>query len=78
MYEMEEGGVKSGSDIGESSDWDDSDEVDRKNFLYMGVVKVKRRRNCCCWGLFYVFIIVGFGILVLVVWKLLIEKKVMV
>ncbi|KAK4659892.1 hypothetical protein QC762_114330 [Podospora pseudocomata] len=75
MYEMEEGGVKSGSDTGESSDRDDSDEVDRKNLLHMGAVKAKRRRNCCRWGLLYALIIVGFGILVLVAWKLSIEKK---
>ncbi|KAK4176890.1 putative ectonucleotide pyrophosphatase/phosphodiesterase [Triangularia setosa] len=75
MYEMEEGGMKSGSDTGESSDRDDSDEVDRKNLLHMGAVKAKRRRNCCRWGLLYALIIVGFGILVLVAWKLSIEKK---
>ncbi|KAK4200604.1 putative ectonucleotide pyrophosphatase/phosphodiesterase [Triangularia verruculosa] len=75
MYEMEEGGMKSGSETGESSDRDDSDEVDRNNLLHMGAAKAKRRRNCCRWGLLYALIIVGFGILVLVAWKLSIEKK---
>ena len=45
MYEMEEGGMKDGSSTGESSDRDDSDEVDRKHLLHVADAKVKRKRS---------------------------------
>ncbi|KAK4162002.1 alkaline-phosphatase-like protein [Cladorrhinum sp. PSN259] len=75
MYEMEEGGMKDGSDTGESSDRDDSDEVDRKTLLHMADIKAKRRRVCCRWALLYALVAVGFAILVLVAWKLSIDKR---
>lgn len=75
MYEMEEGGMKDGSDTGESSDRDDSDEVDRKTLLHMASVKANRRRTCCRWALVYAMIVVAFLILVLLAWKLSIQKR---
>ncbi|KAL2150298.1 hypothetical protein VTH82DRAFT_7974 [Thermothelomyces myriococcoides] len=75
MYEMEEGGMKEGSSTGESSDRDDSDEVDRKYLLQLTDTKSARKRSCCCWVLFYAIIAVAFAILVLVAWKLSLERK---
>ncbi|KAK4042478.1 alkaline-phosphatase-like protein [Parachaetomium inaequale] len=75
MYEMEEGGMKDGSSTGESSDRDDSDEVDRKHLLHVTDAKVKRKRSCRRWALLYAIIAVAFAILVLVAWKLSLERK---
>ncbi|KAK3372014.1 alkaline-phosphatase-like protein [Podospora didyma] len=75
MYEMEEGGIKSGSSTGESSDRGDSDEVDRKGLLQLADAKAKRSRNWCRWLLIYALIAVAFAILVLLAWKLSMERK---
>ncbi|KAK4250904.1 alkaline-phosphatase-like protein [Corynascus novoguineensis] len=75
MYEMEEGGMKDGSSTGESSDRDDSDEVDRKHLLHVAETKMKRKRNCRRWVLLYAIIVVAFAILVLVAWKLSLDRK---
>jgi predicted AlkP superfamily pyrophosphatase or phosphodiesterase len=75
MYEMEEGGMKDGSSTGESSDRDDSDEVDRKHLLHVADAKMKRKRSCRRWLLLYAIIAVAFAILVLVAWKLSLERK---
>jgi predicted AlkP superfamily pyrophosphatase or phosphodiesterase len=75
MYEMEEGGMKDGSSTGESSDRDDSDEVDRKNLLHIADSKAKQSRSCRRWLLLHAIIAVAFAILVLVAWKLSIERR---
>ncbi|KAH6630430.1 alkaline-phosphatase-like protein [Chaetomium sp. MPI-SDFR-AT-0129] len=75
MYEMEEGGMKDGSSTGDSSERDDSEEVDRKRLLHVTDTKVKRKRNCRRWVLLYAIIGVAFAILVLVAWKLSLEQK---
>ncbi|KAK0655791.1 alkaline-phosphatase-like protein [Cercophora newfieldiana] len=75
MYEMEEGGMKEGSSTGESSDRDDSDEADRKGLLHLADVKSKRTRNCRRWLLVHAIIAVAFTILVLLAWKLSIERR---
>ncbi|KAL2023564.1 hypothetical protein VTK56DRAFT_2172 [Thermocarpiscus australiensis] len=75
MYEMEEGGMKDGSSTGDSSDRDDSEEVDRKNLLHVTDSKAKRSRNCHRWLLFHATIAVAFAILVLVAWKLSIQRR---
>ncbi|KAL2130228.1 hypothetical protein VTI74DRAFT_6725 [Chaetomium olivicolor] len=75
MYEMEEGGMKDGSSTSESSDREDSDEVDRKHLLHINELKAKRKRNCRCWLLFYAIVAVALAILVLVAWKLSIDRS---
>ncbi|KAK0729990.1 ectonucleotide pyrophosphatase/phosphodiesterase-like protein [Lasiosphaeris hirsuta] len=75
MYEMEEGGMKEGSSTGESSDRDDSDEVDRKGLLHLADVKAKRAQSWRRWILIYSIIGVAFAILVMLAWKLSIERK---
>jgi len=75
MYEMEEGGMKDGSSTGDSSDREDSDEVDRKHLLHVTDIKMKRKRNCRRWLLLYAIIAVAFAILVLVAWKLSLERR---
>ena len=75
MYEMEEGGMKEGSSTGESSDRDDSDEVDRKGLLQLADAKAKRTRSCRRWLLVHSMIAVAFTILVFLAWKLSIEGR---
>ncbi|KAK4102959.1 Phosphodiest-domain-containing protein [Parathielavia hyrcaniae] len=75
MYEMEEGGMKDGSSTGDSSDRDDSDEVDRKHLLHITEAKMKRKRSCRRWLLLYAIIGVAFAILALLAWKLSLERK---
>ncbi|KAL2269055.1 hypothetical protein VTJ83DRAFT_3901 [Remersonia thermophila] len=70
MYEMEEGGMKSGSSTGESSERDDSDEVDRKHLLHVTALEAKRKRSCRRWTLIYGGIAIAFAILAGVAWKL--------
>jgi hypothetical protein len=75
MYEMEEGGMKEGSSTGESSDRDDSNDADRKGLLHMADAKKKQTRSCRRWLLVHAIIGVAFTILVLLAWKLSIERK---
>ncbi|TQV92095.1 hypothetical protein V2A60_004395 [Cordyceps javanica] len=70
MYEMEEGGMKEGSSTGDSSDRDDSDEMDRRHLGLMAQEHVQRRRSWRRWLLIHALIAIGFTILVLVAWKL--------
>ncbi len=75
MYEMEEGGMKDGSTTGDSSDRDDSDEMDRRHLGMMAQENVQRRRSWRRWLLIHALIAIGFTILVLVAWKLSKAKK---
>ncbi|KAJ3486202.1 hypothetical protein NLG97_g6663 [Lecanicillium saksenae] len=75
MYEMEEGGMKEGSITGDSSDRDDSDEMDRRHLGLMAHENVQRRRSWRRWLLIHALIAIGFTILVLVAWKLTKAKK---
>ncbi|OAQ99430.1 hypothetical protein LLEC1_07765, partial [Akanthomyces lecanii] len=75
MYEMEAGGMKDGSTTGDSSDRDDSDEVDRRHLGILAHETVQRRRSWRRWLLIHALIAIGFTILVLVAWKLSKAKK---
>lgn len=75
MYEMEEGGMKEGSTTGDSSDRDDSDEMDRQHLGIMAQENIQRRRSWRRWFLIHALIGIGFTILVLVAWKLTKAKK---
>lgn len=75
MYEMEAGGIKDGSSTGESSDREDSDEVDRRGLLNLTDAKAKKSRSWRKWLFIYTLIAVVFAILALVAWKLSIERK---
>ncbi|ATY61442.1 ectonucleotide pyrophosphatase phosphodiesterase family member 1 [Cordyceps militaris] len=70
MYELEEGGIKDGSTTGDSSDRDDSDEMDRRHLGLMAQEHLQRRRSWRRWLLIHVLIGIGFTILLLVAWKL--------
>ncbi|KAF7559828.1 hypothetical protein G7046_g4334 [Stylonectria norvegica] len=70
MYEMEEGGLKEGSSTGESSDRDDSDEVDRRQLNMIANAKSDRRRSWRRWVFIHTLIAIGFAILILISWKL--------
>ncbi|WQF83156.1 Putative Type I phosphodiesterase/nucleotide pyrophosphatase/phosphate transferase [Colletotrichum destructivum] len=75
MYEMEEGGMKEGSSTGESSERDDSDEIDRQRLKMVTNAKSDKRRSWRRWLVIHSMIAVGFAILVLVAWKLSLERK---
>lgn len=75
MYEMEEGGMKDGSDTGDSSDREDSDDVDRRGLLHFSDAKARRKRDWCRWILIYAMILVAFAILFLTAWKLSLKTK---
>lgn len=74
MYEMEQGGIKDGSSTGESSDRDDSDELDRKRLMQVSDAKTAKKRRWKKWLLIHTTIIVGVAFLSLVVWKAFLGK----
>ncbi|CAM1501806.1 Fc.00g037900.m01.CDS01 [Cosmosporella sp. VM-42] len=75
MYEMEEGGMKDGSSTGDSSERDDSDEMDRRQLNMIAAAKSERRRSWRRWLLIHALIAIGFAILVLTAWKLSKNRK---
>ncbi|TVY89455.1 putative pyrophosphatase/phosphodiesterase [Lachnellula willkommii] len=75
MYEMEEGGMKEGSSTGSSSDAEGSDEIDRRGLLGLQDDKSTRTRQWRRWCFIHLLIAVGFSILVLVAWKLSLNRK---
>ncbi|OTA82007.1 hypothetical protein M434DRAFT_401171 [Hypoxylon sp. CO27-5] len=75
MYEMEQGGIKDGSSTGDSSDREDSDELDRKRLLEVSDAKTAKRRRWKKWLLIHATIIVGVAFIGLVIWRLSLRKK---
>ncbi|KAM5346786.1 hypothetical protein ACJ41O_009791 [Fusarium nematophilum] len=75
MYEMEEGGMKEGSSTGESSERDDSDEMDRRQLNLIAEAKAERRRSWRRWVVIHSLIAIGFAILILMAWKLSKNRK---
>ncbi|KAM0417293.1 hypothetical protein ACHAPT_012734 [Fusarium lateritium] len=75
MYEMEEGGMKEGSSTGESSERDDSDEIDRQHLNLIAEAKAQRRRSWRRWVFIHSLIAIGFAILILMAWKLSKNRK---
>ncbi|PMD63211.1 nucleotide pyrophosphatase family protein [Hyaloscypha bicolor E] len=75
MYEMEEGGMKDGSSTGSSSETEGSDELDRRGLKGLHDDKAARRRRWRRWCFIHVLIAVGFSILVLLSWKLSLNRK---
>ncbi|KAI2781317.1 Phosphodiest-domain-containing protein [Daldinia loculata] len=75
MYEMEQGGLKDGSSTGDSSEREDSDELDRKRLIGGSDAKAAKTRKWKKWLLIHATIIVGVAFLTLVIWKLSMGKK---
>ncbi|OTA99462.1 hypothetical protein M426DRAFT_325119 [Hypoxylon sp. CI-4A] len=75
MYEMEQGGMKDGSSTGDSSDREDSDELDRKRLLEVSDAKIAKKRKWKKWLLIHATIIVGVAFIGLVIWKVSQSKK---
>ncbi|KAI0467440.1 alkaline-phosphatase-like protein [Xylaria cf. heliscus] len=75
MHEMEGGTIKDGSSTGESSDRDDSDELDRKHLMHVSDAKTATKRRWRKWLFIYTTIAVAFTLLVLLAWKLSVDKK---
>lgn len=69
MFEMEEGGIKTGSSAG-SSDRDDSDELDRQGLRHLADAKRQRKRDRCRWTWIYLSIAAAFALLAFAAWKL--------
>jgi hypothetical protein len=74
MYELEEGGMREGSDTGDSSDRDDDDQ-DMKQLLMAENANTKSSRDFWAQLLIYSMVAVGFALAVLGVWKLSIRSK---
>ena len=79
MQEMERGGIKEGSSTGDSSeredDRNDSDELDRRRLLEVTEAKTEKSKKWKRWLLIYSLIAVGFALLVLLAWKLSVNRK---
>jgi predicted AlkP superfamily pyrophosphatase or phosphodiesterase len=77
MFEMEGGGMKEGSDTGDSSDREegDSDELDRRGLLMLGDARGRRKVGWTRWVLIHALITTAFAILVLLAWKLSMNRK---
>lgn len=69
MFELEEGGIKTGSSAG-SSDREDSDELDRQGLRYLVDAKRQRKRDRCRWIWIYLSIAAAFALLAFAAWKL--------
>ncbi|RYC56248.1 hypothetical protein CHU98_g9970 [Xylaria longipes] len=75
MHEMENGTIKDGSSTGESSDREDSDELDRQHLMHVSGAKTAKKRRWRKWVFIYTTIAVAFALLVLLAWKLSVDKK---
>ena len=75
MYEMEEGGLKEGSATGDSSETENSDEIDRRNIRQSLNEKTARKKGWRRWCFIHLLIAVGFSILVLGAWRLSLNRK---
>ncbi|KAH9883403.1 ectonucleotide pyrophosphatase/phosphodiesterase family member 1 [Xylariomycetidae sp. FL2044] len=75
MYEMEGGGMKDGSSTGDSSDREDSDELDRRRLIQVSDAKTAKKRKWRKWIFIHITILVGFAFLVLLAGKLSLNKK---
>ncbi|KAK7985260.1 type I phosphodiesterase/nucleotide pyrophosphatase [Apiospora saccharicola] len=73
MYEMESGDIKEGSSTGDSSDREGSDELDRRHLSMHS--KTDKKRRWKRWLFLYTLIAVGFAFLVLLAWKISVDKK---
>lgn len=69
MFELEEGGLKTGSSAG-SSDREDSDELDRRGLLHLADAKRQRRKDRRRWIFIYISIAAAFALLALAALKL--------
>ncbi|KAI0019755.1 ectonucleotide pyrophosphatase/phosphodiesterase family member 1 [Xylariomycetidae sp. FL0641] len=75
MYEMEGGRMKDGSTTGDSSDRDDSDELDRRHLMEFSGAKTSKRRPWKKWLFIHTTIAVGFAFLLLLAWKMSLGKR---
>lgn len=81
MFEMEQGGLKEGSETGDSTEREDSVEGDRKGLLHGGDgsdgVERKRRKGFRWrkWLFIHALIATAFAILVLLAWKLSMHRR---
>ncbi|KAI0191943.1 ectonucleotide pyrophosphatase/phosphodiesterase family member 1 [Astrocystis sublimbata] len=75
MHQMEDGIIKDGSDTGDSSDRDDSDEIDRQHLMQATSAKAAKKRRWIKWLFIYTTIAIAFALLVVLAWKLSVDKK---
>lgn len=74
MFEMEEGGMKTGSSAS-GSDREYSDEMDRRGLRHLADSKKQRKRDRWRWSLIYALIAVLFAALAVVAWRMSVHKK---
>lgn len=75
MYEMEEGGMKEGSETGDSSERDDSEEVDRLGMKFLENAQSKKKRRCCQWTLIHAIIAAILALLAFGAWRLSLKDR---
>ncbi|KAI0390645.1 Phosphodiest-domain-containing protein [Xylariaceae sp. FL0594] len=75
IQKMEGGTIRDGSSTGESSEREESDELDRRHLLHVSGAKSARQRRWWKWLFIYTIIVVAFALLVLIAWKVSLEKK---
>ncbi|KAI1108443.1 alkaline-phosphatase-like protein [Nemania sp. NC0429] len=75
LKEMEGGTMKDGSETGESSERDESDELDRQHLLHVSATKTARARSWWKWIFIYTTIAVAFALMVIVAWKLSLDSR---
>ncbi|KAI1427083.1 alkaline-phosphatase-like protein [Xylaria sp. FL1777] len=75
MHEMEGGTIKDGSSTGDSSDREGSDELDRQHLIHVSGTKTAKKRRWRKWIFIYTTIAVAFAFLVLLAWKVSLDKK---
>ncbi|KAI9745089.1 MAG: hypothetical protein M1818_001367 [Claussenomyces sp. TS43310] len=75
MYEMEQGGLKDNSSTGDSSETEDSAEIDRRGLRQVLNNEGSRRNRWRKWMFIHLLIVVLFSIFVLVAWRLSIGRR---
>lgn len=75
MYEMEEGGLKQGSDTGESSETEGSSQADRIALRTLSDEKAEKRRSWKRWLFIHSLIALLFAILLMGTWRLSLGRK---
>jgi len=75
MYEMEQGGLKEGSDTGDSTEREESRERRERKGLMYGEERQRRKGGWTRWLFVHALIAIAFAILVLLAWKLSMKRR---
>ncbi|KAJ8108982.1 hypothetical protein ONZ43_g6261 [Nemania bipapillata] len=75
MHEMEGGTIKDGSSTGESSDRDDSEELDRQHLMHVSGAKTAKTRRWRKCAFIYTTIAIALALILALAWKVSMDKK---